>query len=263
MIKIGFYFIFFIFTWTNLSFAAFTPHEEKFYQVQYSFIKKNWQKLIKNESVILIDTESLLSKAKSLNFKIQTIKPCKEVSECKDAITSLKIILQEIESECLLILSKLAILEISTIEKNPTKYTEFIKRISDIGHILSKNQIQIIEIFIQQDESNQTKNEPLVSLNDLILISENLYFQLQSIPQILLNEKVQNILILGSNEFIENLSETINQKKIGEFHELDKIFNVINRDLLKNQDYLSASSKSILLEIHQRWNAILKIIKVK
>ena len=263
MINGKFIYILLIIVWGNNSFANYTPHEKRFYKAQVSFIKKNWHKLVKNESEEIVETDKLISIGKNLKSKVISLNKCEDIYSCKDDLISLRSILQKIETECLMILSKLGALKISTIEKNPTKYTQFIKKITDINHSLAENQIQINEIFYQKDNSTLSKTNLSVSLKDILLVSENLTFQIQTIPQVLMYEKVKNLLIMGNSEFIENLTDSISQNEMGHFHELDKVFNVMNRDMQKNKELLSSSSRSILLQIHQRWNAILKIVKRK
>ena len=82
-------------------------------------------------------------------------------------------------------------------------------------------------------------------------------------PQITLKSEMKDLLSLGQTEFINTLSENISDTMIGNYHKMDIVFNSINRDLLKTENLLSAGSKGHLIRIHQRWNAILKIVKRK
>ena len=255
--------LFFLFIFSLRVNASFTPHEARFYKTQVNFIKNNWNKIIENESIEILDTKSLVSSASSLDKEIEQISICQSSDECIYGLKSLSSTLDQIENECFKLLTKLGALTLSTIEKSTHRYTIFIKRLTDINHNISENKFLINEILNKQSELRSTNYDLKANIKDLTVVSERLSFQIVTIPQIFLNNKVQDLLILGDNEFIKYLNENINNVSIDKFHELDIVFNVMNRDLQKRQELISSQSKSILLQVHQRWNAILKIIKRK
>ena len=243
--------------------SSYTPHEMRFYKAQANFIKGNWKKIIRNESAQMIETKHFVQTGSSLPALIKKIKNCSSIDICKNDLIKLTERLQKIENESLTILSSLAALELSVIEKNPTKYTLFIKHITDINHVLSESRLLINQINISSKMISPVESKVEEGLTDLISITENLSFQIKTLPQVLINDDVKTILTLGESEFVNHLESSITDLPISRFHELDKVFNVMNRDLQKNKTLISSNSRNVLLQIHQRWNAILKIVKRK
>ena len=242
--------------------SAYTPHEERFYKTQVSFIKKNWEKVLRNESQEFVDTQKLVSISDNLSGKIQKVKTCSSLNACNKEIIDLKASLSNIETECINLLTKLGGLTLSTVQKSTHHYTLFIKRVTDINHNLSEIKFLLNDLYnVEENKPGAASNT--TEINDLIAISERLVFQITTLPQILINKKAQDLLILGNSEFVQHLDPKIQNVPISKFHELDIVFNLMNRDLQKGQELISSKSKSILLQIHQRWNAILKIIKRK
>ena len=252
------YSIFFTFS----AYTNYSANEKRFYTAQVKFIKSNWGKLIKNESHELIDISNLTKFRGSLKLVIEEISNCRENRDCLKNLKIASSKLSEIENYTFLALSNMGALNISVIEKNPNKYPLFIKKLTDINHSLSENKIYLNEVLQKYLISSQ-KLMTQQDLKDLILLLNKLLFQISSLPQTLLNEDAKSLLTLGESEFINQLKPSILNISMGKFHELDKVFNLMNRDLQKNQDLISSNSRSLLMQIHRRWNAILKIVKRK
>ena len=243
--------------------AYYTKHEKRFYENQIKFIKKSWAKLIKNESEEFVDTSTLIKKTKDLKTGFKSLKKCKEAQDCEITISSLLARLSEIENECLKVLTGIGELELSIIEKYPNRYTAFIKKISDIINNISMAKNLALEKSRNKLQGKNWQEIVEKSSEDLILHLDNLHFQINSIPQITIKKSVSELLNLGQTEYISQLDDELTTSSDAKFHSLDKTFNGMNRDLLKSNDLLSSGSKSYLLQIHQRWNAILKIVKKK
>ncbi len=244
---------------------SYTAHEHRFYQAQAKFIKSNWKKIIKNESAPLVSIDQLLDSAADLDKKTQHFINCRKSKNCRESLSKLTSAFEKIEADTFLILSKLGGVKLSVIEKNQNRYPLFIKKISDLNHLLYKARTSINSFYISAEESMNSSFAPPFEkiIPDLETLSENISFQAKSVPQIMMNENVKELLILGENEFIRHLSSSISDTPIEKYHQLDKVFNVMNRDLQKNTGLISPSSKNTLVQIHSRWNAILKIVKRK
>ena len=244
---------------------SYTAHEHRFYQAQAKFIKSNWKKIIKNESVPLVNIDQLLDSVEDLDKKTELFINCRKSKNCSESLSKLSSTFEKIEGDTFLILSKLGGIKLSVIEKNRNRYPLFIKKISDLNHLLYKARTSINSFYISVEESMNSRFSPPFEniIPDLRTLSENISFQAKSVPQIMMNKNVKELLILGENEFVRHLSGSINDIPIEKYHQLDKIFNVMNRDLQKNTGLISPSSKNTLVQIHSRWNAILKIVKRK
>ena len=243
--------------------SAYTPHEERFYKTQVDFIKKNWIKVIKNESQELVSTKKLVEISDKLSSTIEKVRGCSSLGACNKEIEALKAKLNNVEIECINLLSKLGGLTLSTVQKSTHRYTLFIKRVTDINHNLSEIKFSLNDLRSTSTENTRGATSSSTDINDLVAISERLVFQISTLPHIFINQKAQDLLTLGNSEFVQHLESDIQNVPVGKFHELDVVFNLMNRDLQKGQELISSRSKSILLQIHQRWNAILKIIKRK
>ena len=243
------------------AYPNFSKHESRFYQAQAIFIKENWKKIIENESDRLVNTGPIVNDVDRLKKEYVKLKKCNDKTNCfMDCLKKMREVLNNLELQSLNILSSLGGINLSRIEKSPTRYTLLIKSLADINQTITELKI-LINGKLSDEKFSLTDKEN--DLSDLITLSENLHFLIKTVPQTMFKEKAKNLLILGENEFINQLSISISKMEIKNFHNLDKIFNTINRDLQKGENLVSMSSKSTLRQIHQRWNAILKIVKRK
>ena len=227
------------------------------------FIKNSWEDLIKNESRIFLNTDSLLKKGRRIFKYEKQIKTCQSWKDYTKIITKLDLDLAEIERESYLLLSTINKIDLDKIEKTPSIYTLFIKRISEINQKISEIRIYTLNLNEKKETvlSWQIMREKYSA--DMVDLIDRLHHLVDTFPQITLKTNVKSLLSLGQTEFINTLSEDISETMIGNYHKMDIVFNSVNRDLLKTENLLSNGSKGHLLRIHQRWNAILKIIKRK
>ena len=241
----------------------YTPHEKNFYKTQIRSIKKSWQNLIKNESIIMLDTDSLLKKGRFfLNYE-KEFKNCQSWKDYEVLTSKLSQDLAEIERESFDLLSKLNQVSLDQVEKAPTTYTLFVKRISEINQKISEIRLFTIDLSDKKDTTSSWQMIKIQNSADFGDLVDRLDHLVDTFPQITLKSEMKDLLSLGQTEFINTLSENISDTMIGNYHKMDIVFNSINRDLLKTENLLSAGSKGHLIRIHQRWNAILKIVKRK
>lgn len=257
---IKFNLLLFIFIFNTEVYSAYSMQEQRFFTSQVDSIKSEWHKIQQNESAKFINLADISSNSTQLISTQQKIKNCSTNDVCLAEVNKLLGILKSIENQCIKKFEEIGFLTIKDIEKNNFHYTKVIKNISDMINIISENQIYLFEILKNfSDFNNQSTFASYQS--DLLLKLDKLIFKIDGLGNLLLKKEVENLLVLGKREFIDLLKRNISEIKIEELHELDKIFNVINRDLLKNEVSLSSSSKNIMMIIHQRWNSILKIVK--